>query len=101
MQDRRWDVYPFSETGDEFRHRILMAVEGILATHPGERVVVACHGGVINAVMGAIVGLREDMFFRPAHASVHRVGALGERRVIWSLNETHHLAAVAPELVTW
>jgi broad specificity phosphatase PhoE len=101
VQDRRWDVYPFSETGEEFRHRILMAVEGILATHPGERVVVACHGGVINAVAGAIVGLREDMFFRPAHASVHRIGALGERRVIWSLNETHHLAAVDPELVTW
>ena len=57
VQDRRWDVYPFSETGDEFRHRILMAVEGILATHPGERIVVACHGGVINAVTGAILGL--------------------------------------------
>lgn len=101
VRDRRWDVYPFSETGSEFRHRILMAVEGILASHHGERVVIACHGGVINAVAGAIVGVREDMFFRPAHASVHRIGALAERRVIWSLNETHHLSAVAPELVTW
>ena len=101
VRERRWDVYPFSETGEEFRHRVLMAVEGILATHEGERVVVACHGGVINAVAGSWLGLAEDMFFRPAHASVHRIGALGERRVIWSLNETHHLAAVAPELVTW
>lgn len=101
VRDRRWDVYPFSETGDEFRHRVLMAVEGILATHPGERIVVACHGGVINAVAAAILGVREDMFFRPAHASVHRVAALDERRVIWSLNETHHLSAVDPMLVTW
>jgi broad specificity phosphatase PhoE len=101
VRDRRWDVYPYSETGEEFRHRVLMAVEGILATHPGERVVVACHGGVINAVTASILGVAEDMFFRPAHASVHRVAALGERRVIWSLNETHHLAAVDPELVTW
>jgi broad specificity phosphatase PhoE len=101
VRDRRWDVYPFSETGDEFRHRVLMAIEGILATHPAERIVVACHGGVINAVAAAIVGVREDMFFRPAHASVHRVAALDERRVIWSLNETHHLSAVDPELVTW
>jgi broad specificity phosphatase PhoE len=101
VRDRRWDVYPYSETGEEFRHRVLMAVEGILATHPGERVVIACHGGVINAVTAAILGVREDMFFRPAHASVHRVAALDERRVIWSLNETHHLAAVDPELVTW
>ena len=37
VHDRRWDVYPYSETGEEFRHRVLMAVEGILATHPGER----------------------------------------------------------------
>lgn len=101
VQDRRWDVYPFSETGEEFRHRVLMAIEGILVNHPGERVVVACHGGVINAVAGAIVGVREDMFFRPAHASVHRIGALAERRVVWSLNETHHLSAVDPALVTW
>lgn len=101
VQERRWDVYPYSETGDEFRHRVLMAVEGIVAGHPGERVVVACHGGVINAVTGSILGVREDMYFRPAHASVHRVAALAERRVIWSLNETHHLAAVDPELVTW
>jgi broad specificity phosphatase PhoE len=101
VQERRWDVYPYSETGEEFRHRVLMAVEGIVATHPGERIVVACHGGVINAVTGAVLGVREDMFFRPAHASVHRVAALDERRVIWSLNETHHLAAVDPELVTW
>lgn len=101
VHELRWDVYPYSETGDEFRHRVLMATEGIIATHTGQRVVVACHGGVINAVTGALLGLREDMFYRPAHASVHRIGALGQRRVIWSLNETHHLSAVADELVTW
>lgn len=101
VRERRWDVYPYSETGEEFRHRVLMAVEGILATHPGERVVVACHGGVINAVTGSMLGVGEDMFFRPAHASVHRIAALGERRVIWSLNETHHLAAVDAALVTY
>jgi broad specificity phosphatase PhoE len=101
VMERRWDVYPFSETGEEFRHRILMAIEGILASHPGEQVVVACHGGVINAVAASLLGLREDMFFRPAHASVHRIVALGERRVIRSLNETHHLTAVAPELLTF
>ena len=101
VMERRWDVYPYSETGDEFRHRILMAIEGILATHPGEQVVVACHGGVINAVTATMLGLREDMFFRPAHASVHRIAALGQRRVIHSLNETHHLTAVAPELLTY
>jgi probable phosphoglycerate mutase len=92
--ERRWNVWPLTETGDEFRHRVLMAVESILVRHPGQRVAIACHGGVINIVAAAVLGMRdEDMFFRPAHASFHRIGVLGARRVIWSLNETHHLAA--------
>jgi 2,3-bisphosphoglycerate-dependent phosphoglycerate mutase len=91
--ERRWDVWPFTETGDEFRHRVLMAVEGILATHPGERIAIACHGGVINIIAAAVLGVDEDMFFRPAHASFHRIGVQGARRVVWSLNETHHLVA--------
>jgi hypothetical protein len=33
------------------------------------------------------------MFFRPAHASFHRIAVHGARRVIGSLNETHHLVA--------
>lgn len=94
VNERRWDVWPLTETGEQFRHRVLMAVEGILAHHPGQRVVIACHGGVINIIASAILGLTaEDMFFRPAHASIHRVGVLDARRVIWSLNETHHLVA--------
>lgn len=99
--ERRWDVWPYTETGEEFRHRVLMATEGILVTHPGQRVVVACHGGVINTIAAAVLGIGEDMFFRPGHASVHRIGVLGARRVIWSLNETHHLAAAGDDLVTY
>lgn len=101
IRERRWDVYPYSETSEEFRHRVLMAVEGIIASHPGERVAVACHGGVIATYIASVLGLDEDMFFRPHHASVHRVAARDQRRVIRSLDEVHHLEAVDPDLVTW
>ncbi|MEM9034329.1 MAG: histidine phosphatase family protein [Actinomycetota bacterium] len=90
-RERRWDVYPHTEPSMEFRRRANAAVEGIIAQHPGEQVAVACHGGVINAYLAEILHLGEDMFFRPAHASVHRVLALGDRRVILSLNEVPHL----------
>jgi probable phosphoglycerate mutase len=60
-----------------------------------------CHGGVINAYIGHLLGLRQDMFFRPAHASVSRVLAGDGRRVIHTLNELHHLQAVDPALVTF
>ena len=100
VRERRWDVYPYTETSAEFHHRIVTSIEGILATHPGQSVVVACHGGVINAYMGHQLGLAEDMFFRPAHASIHRVLVGDGRRVLLSLNEIHHLAAADPALVT-
>ena len=93
----RW----IAEGSDEFRHRVVTVVEGILALHPGVHLAIVCHGGVINAYLGHILGLNEDMFFRPAHASVSQVRARDERRVIHTLNEFHHLAAVDPALVTF
>jgi broad specificity phosphatase PhoE len=88
---RRWDVYPHTETSLDFRRRVNGAIEGIIDQHQGECVAIACHGGVINAYLTEILGLDEDMFFRPAHASVHRVFAHGDRRVIQTLNEVSHL----------
>jgi 2,3-bisphosphoglycerate-dependent phosphoglycerate mutase len=91
MRHRRWDVYPHTEASLEFRRRVTGAIEGIALAHHGETVVIACHGGVINAYLADFLGLTEDMFYRPAHASVHRVLAKGDRRVILSLNEIRHL----------
>jgi 2,3-bisphosphoglycerate-dependent phosphoglycerate mutase len=100
IRERRWDVYPYTGTSAEFRHRIVTVIEGILASHPAQTIVVACHGGVINAYVGHQLGLEEDMFFRPAHASVSRVLVGDRRRVLQSLNEIHPLAACDPALVT-
>lgn len=100
VRDRRWDVYPFTETSAEFRHRVVNVIEGIVTLNPGRQVVIACHGGVINAYIGHVLGLGVDMFFRPAHASVSRVLAGDGRRVVHSLNEVHHLKEVDPALVT-
>lgn len=98
--EKRWDVYPLSERSDEFRHRVVTALEGIAALHPGQRVVVGCHGGVINAYIAHLLGVRADMVFRPAHASVSVVLARDTIRAVHSLNQVHHLASVDPALVT-
>jgi broad specificity phosphatase PhoE len=100
IEQRRWDIYPFSESSAEFRARIVPAIDEIVARHPGQRVAVACHSGVTNGYVSHALGLVEDMFFRPAHASVNRVLAGGARRVVHSLNETHHLTQVDPALLT-
>lgn len=91
VQALSWDVYPFSEPSLDFRRRIGYSIEGIMADHPGETVIVACHGGVINVIMAQILGLDIDFVFRPAHASVHRIRFGNGRRVIESLNDHHFL----------
>lgn len=100
IQERRWDIYPYSESSAAFRARVVPAIDAIAARHRGQRVVVACHSGVVNGYLAHALGLREDMFFRPAHASMNRVLADGDRRVVHSVNETHYLVAVDPRLVT-
>ena len=100
VRERRWDVYPLSESSAEFRARVIPAIDAIVERHPGQRVAVACHSGVTNGYVAHVLGLAEDMFFRAAHASVSRLLAGGDRRVVHSLNETHHLTEVDPAIVT-
>jgi broad specificity phosphatase PhoE len=89
--EKSWDVYPYSESSFAFRKRIINAIEGIVATHPNQRVVIACHGGVINVYTGHIVGTKFDMFFRPAHTSINVVAAGNGIRALYRLNDVHHL----------
>ncbi|HZQ34642.1 MAG TPA: histidine phosphatase family protein [Dehalococcoidia bacterium] len=91
MVEKSWDVYPASESSLEFRRRAINAVEAVIARHPGERVAVVCHGGVINAYIGHIIGSKYDMFFRPAHTSVSVVAAAEDRRALHALNDLRHL----------
>lgn len=93
VQTRRWDAYPHTEPSEEFRRRVGWAVESAIVNHPGETIVVACHGGVINAYLAEVLGLKVDMFFRPFHASSHRVLFDTDRRVIETLNQDSYLAA--------
>jgi 2,3-bisphosphoglycerate-dependent phosphoglycerate mutase len=77
---------------DFFRKTVVTAVERIVAKHPGERVAVVCHGGVINAWAGRVLGIERTIFFEPGYTSVHRflAASSGERSVV-SLNEVAHL----------
>jgi probable phosphoglycerate mutase len=75
-----------------FRSGVVAAFERIIAAHPGGRVAVVCHGGVINAWAAHVLGIPDPMFFDPGYTSVQRFFAAssGERSVA-SLNELAHL----------
>jgi 2,3-bisphosphoglycerate-dependent phosphoglycerate mutase len=97
--DPRWQallagVWSSDESEDDFRTRVLDAVETIIDAHRGEKVAVVCHGGIINGYLSHILGLGEFArgFFYPNYTSINRVAAAssGERSIV-TINETSHL----------
>jgi broad specificity phosphatase PhoE len=101
LTEKNWDVYPFSESSHDFRKRAINAIETAIARNAGERIAIVCHGGVINAYMGHIIGSRYDMFFRPAHTAVNVAAAGGDRRVLRSLNDVHHLMTAEGDFLSY
>ena len=86
-----WHRAPGAEGGDGFRTRVRTAVDAIVDHHPGENVLVFAHGGVINAYVGDLLGLRQEMFFLPENTSLNSVEVDGETRTVRFLNDVLHL----------
>jgi len=82
-----------SDTIEDFRERVVTAVEGLIAHHNGERIAVSCHGGVINAYFSHVLGLPAGKgFFYPNYTSINRVMASQSgHRSVMTINETSHL----------
>ncbi len=97
--DPRWQAMvrgewtAHDETPEEFSARVVPALEDLIAAHSGERIAVACHGGVINAYLAHILGLPISRgLFYPNYTSIHRIAASGRgHRSIVTVNETSHL----------
>ncbi|MCD6022112.1 MAG: phosphoglycerate kinase [Actinomycetia bacterium] len=86
-----WHRAPGAEGGDGFRTRVRTAVDAIVDGHPDANVLVFAHGGVINAYVGDLLGLRQEMFFLPENTSLNSVDIDGETRTVRFLNDVLHL----------
>ena len=75
-----------------FRRNVIEALEGIIASHRGDTVVVSTHGSVINAFTSHLLGQEGLLVFEPAYTGINRYRAArtGERSIV-ALNETGHL----------
>jgi len=82
-----------SDTIEGFKNRVISSVEMLISKHPSQRIVVTCHGGVINQYLAHILGIATERgFFYPQYTSIHRVvAAQNGLRSIVSLNEIAHL----------
>jgi len=96
--DPRWHalvagVWEGDEPPEDFHTRVHATIESIVAAHRSQRVVIVCHGGVINSYLASILGIESaNGFFYPEYTSIHRVAAAstGQRSIV-TLNETAHL----------
>ena len=82
-----------SDTLESFRNRVISSLEQLISQHASQRIVVTCHGGVINQYLAHILGIATERgFFYPQYTSIHRVVASQNGlRSVGSLNEIAHL----------
>ena len=86
-----WHRAPGAEQGDRFRVRVREAVEGHLSRHPSENLLLFAHGGVINAFVGDVLGLGQEMFFLPENTSLNTIDVEEDTRRVRFLNDVLHL----------
>ncbi len=76
----------------EFAARVDLGISGIIERHPGQRVAVFCHGGVINAWTSMVAGVARMLWFDAGYTGISRVQASRTGiRTILTLNEQPHL----------
>jgi probable phosphoglycerate mutase len=92
-------TFPGGETVAEFQHRVHSTVRAAVEAHRGETIVVACHGGVVDAVLRMALKTAATGAFEmyTANASITELLHVGPGR--WRLlryNDGAHLPTNAP-----
>jgi probable phosphoglycerate mutase len=90
--EERWDVIPGAESLVAFDGRVRAAIRRIAAAHPGQRVAVFTHGGVIGQVLAMASDSRPFAFNTADNASISRLIITTDRWWVRSFNDTAHLA---------
>jgi 2,3-bisphosphoglycerate-dependent phosphoglycerate mutase len=91
IRTKRFDAFPYSEDRVAFRKRVNTALAGIIDAHLGQRVVVTCHSGVINAFLAEIVQTEQDLPVRVHHTSISVFRGADVRRAVLSVNDYAHV----------
>lgn len=91
---RTHDAYPFVEDVSDFRDRLIGEIDAIAAENEGRRVVIACHGGVINTYLSFLFGSPYDSLVTVHHTSITIVRAADTRRSVLTVNDFAHVYGV-------
>ncbi len=89
--EQRWDLVPGAESAESFSQRLRSVIERIAAAHPGERVVVVAHGGVIGELLAQATGSQPFAFIGADNASISHIVVAEDRWILRRFNDTTHL----------
>lgn len=91
---KRHDAWPMCEDVDGFRERVFRGFDRVVEEGMGSRVVLVCHGGVINTILSSIVGSNFDSIVAVHHTSITVVRAADTRRVLLTINDYSHVMPI-------
>jgi 2,3-bisphosphoglycerate-dependent phosphoglycerate mutase len=91
LAEERWDVIPGAEPAQEFADRVRSAVQRLAAAHPGQRLAVFTHGGVIGQILALASGARLFAFIGADNGSVSHLVVHGPQWVVRGFNDIAHL----------
>lgn len=91
LAEERWDVIPGAEPAQEFADRVRDAIQRLAAAHPGQRLAVFTHGGVIGQILARASGSRLFAFIGADNGSVSRLVVHDNQWVVRGFNDTAHL----------
>ena len=91
LRAQRWDVVPGAESREAFGGRLRRAIERIVGTHPGGRVVVFSHGAAIGEILAQASDSSPFAFINSDNTGISRVIVTAERWIVRGFNDTAHL----------
>ncbi len=92
--EERWDVIPGAEPAEEFATRVRKAVKRLADEHPGQRLAVFTHGGVIGQALSLASGSRPFAFLGADNGSISHIVVTGESWIVRCFNDTAHLGPI-------
>jgi len=96
--EERWDVIPGGESPESITARVRSGIAKIVAAHPGERVAIFTHGGVIGQAIAVASGSRPFAFTSADNASISRIAVFDGRWMVRAFNDTAHLDDPGPRV---
>lgn len=88
---RKHSAYPYCEDPAAFKKRVVAAIDRIIEQNEGKRVVIACHGGVVNAYLSHLLKSAYDHLVAVHHTSITVVRGADTRRELLTINDYSHV----------